>query len=145
MRSALRKMFETVPSLEQKGVVLEYAEGVEMVIARAGGANKKFSRTLSRLSKPHRRAIQTEILDERIGNRLMMEAYAEAVVMSWKGFTKDIITKNDKDGEEALEFSKENIIAVFEALPELFADVSKMSQNITMYRAETLEGDSGNS
>jgi hypothetical protein len=137
-------MFETVPSLEQQGVVLEYAEGVEMMVARAGGSNKKFSRVLTRLSKPHRRAIQTEILDEKIGNRLMMEAYAEAVVMSWKGFTKDIITKNDEDGDVQLECTQENIIAVFEALPELFADVQKMSQTMSLYRAETLEADSGN-
>jgi len=144
MSNVLRKMFETVPSLETKGVVLEYAEGVDMTIARAGGANKKFAKVLARLSKPYRRAIQTETIDEKVGNRLMMEAYAEAVVLGWNGFTKDIITKKEEDAGTALEFTKENVIAVFEALPELFADVAKMSNNITLYRAETLEGDSGN-
>jgi len=144
MSNVLRKMFETVPSLETKGVVLEYAEGVDMTIARAGGANKKFAKVLARLSKPYRRAIQTETIDEKVGNRLMMEAYAEAVVLGWNGFTKDIITKKEEDAGTLLEFTKENVIAVFEALPELFTDVAKMSNNITLYRAETLEGDSGN-
>ncbi len=144
MSNVLRKMFETVPSLETQGIVLQYAPGVEMVIARAGGANKRFARVLARLSKPHRRAIQTETINEDIGQDIMREAYAEAVVLSWVGFTKDILTKQEADAGTELECEVATVKAVFKALPDLFEDVAKMSNNITLYRAETLEQDSGN-
>jgi len=144
MSNVLRKMFKTVPSLEEKGVVIEYGEGVEITVARAGGANKKFARMLTRLTKPHRRAIQTETVPEGVEKKIVMETYANSIVKDWKGITKDIITGDDADAEIQLECTAENIIAVFEALPDLFEDVAKCSQNISLYRAEILEADSGN-
>lgn len=144
MSNVLRKMFKTVPSLEEKGVVIEYGEGVEITVARAGGANKKFARMLTRLTKPHRRAIQTETVPEGVEKKIVMETYANSIVKSWQGITKDIITGDDADAEIQLECTAENIIAVFEALPDLFEDVAKCSQNISLFRAEILEADSGN-
>ena len=144
MSSPLRKMYETMLSLEEKGVIFEPVPGVEIIVARAGGANKKFSRVMTRLSKPHRRAIQAEMLDETIGTDLLIQVYVEAVIKSWKGFTKDILTKVEGDAEIELEFSKENVVAVMKAIPDLFTDIVKLSQNIAMYQAEMLENDSKN-
>lgn len=144
MSNVLRKMYKTNPGLEEKGVVIEYGEGVEITIARAGGQNKKFAKVLTRLTKSHRRAIQTDTLDEKIGRRIMLQAYAQTIVKDWKGITKDIITENDTDATTPLECTEENIIKVFEALPDLFEDVSKMSNNISLFREEILAADSGN-
>ena len=144
MSNPLRKMFETVPSLEEQGVIIQYGVGLEVKVARAGGRNKKYSRAMTRLSKPHRRAIQAEMLDETIGTDLLISVFTESVIKDWKGFTKDILTKVDDDAEIELEFTTENVIAVMKALPDLFADIVKMAQNIAMYRAEMLENDSKN-
>jgi len=144
MSNILRKMYQTVPTLETKGVVIQYDEGVEITVARAGGANKKFAKVLTKLSKPHRRAIQTETVPEGVERELVLRTYAQTVVMGWKGITKDIITGNDTDASEELPCVEENIVAVFTALPDLFEDVAKMSQDISLYRAEVLEDDSKN-
>lgn len=144
MSNPLRRMYETVPSLEKDGVILQYAPGVEIRVARAGGANKKFSRVMNSLSKPYRRAIQTETLNDDIGIRLLIETYAKSIIIGWTGITKDLITKNDADSAEELPFTEDNVIEVMTAQPNLFNDVVQMSQNIAMFRAETLENDSGN-
>ena len=144
MSSPLRKMFETVPSLEEQGVVLNYAPGVEILVARAGGSNKKFNRVITRLSKPHRRAIEAEILDEAIGNALLVDAYVTAIIKGWKGITKDLITHNSADAEEELPFTKENVASLLTEQPNLFTDIQKVAENMRAYRIEVLESEAKN-
>lgn len=145
MSNPLRRMFETDQTVEKEGVIVQYATGVEIRIARAGGSNKKFSKAVTRLTQPYRRAIQTETLDEEISARLMREAYASAVVIGWKGITKDLVTHDDADAEIELEFNMANCIAVFKEQPNLFDDVQASAGKISIFRAAILEGDSGNS
>ncbi len=143
--NVLRKMFETDTQVERDGIWVVYAPGVEVRIARAGGSNKFFAKTMQRLSKPHRRAIQTESVDDSILLDIFIQTYAAAVVVDWKGFTKDLITKDDADSEEVLEFNKDNVEAVLRAQPDLFMDIQKASDQISYFRAEVLEADAGNS
>lgn len=144
-RNAIRSMFETDTVVEREGVWLEYAPGVEIRIARAGGSNQFFAKTMTRIAKPHRRAIQTGVCDEKILNDLFVKAYAAAVIVDWKGITKDLITKNDEDAEETLDFNRDNVEAVLHAQPNLFADITKAADDIALYRSEINEADSGNS
>jgi hypothetical protein len=144
MSNPLRKMFETTPDVERDGLWLEYAPGVEIKIARAGGANKKFATTMKRLAKPHRRAIQTGTVDEDILEGLFRQAYAQTIVLDWKGITKDLVTKNDDDAGEELEFNQANVEGVLMAQPNLFADIQAASDDMSLYRAEVQEQDSKN-
>ncbi len=144
-RNALRKMFETDTAVERDGVWVEYAPGVEVRIARAGGSNKHFAKVMERLAKPHRRAIQTDSVDADVLRDIFIKAYAQAIIVDWKGFTKDLITHDDADAEEELTLNKDNVEAVLRAQPNLFTDIQKASDTISMYRAEINEADSGNS
>lgn len=144
MSNPLRKMFGTVPTLEMDGVVVEYAPGVEVKVARAGGGNKKYSRVLNRLTKPYRRAIESGTLDEEVGENLLRETFAISILTDWTGFTKDLITNNDEDASEALPFNKDNAMAVLKAQPNLFNDIKEVSSRLDAYRVETLESESGN-
>jgi hypothetical protein len=137
-------MFETDTSVERDGVWLEYAPGVEIKIARAGGSNQHFAKTMERVAKPHRRAIQTGVIDKRILNDLFVKAYSQAIVVDWKGITKDLVTKDDADAETVLDFNRENVEAVLMAQPNLFADIQTAADDIALYRAEIMETDSGN-
>lgn len=144
MANALRKAFETDNTLETRGIVLDYGEGVEIIVARAGGSNRKFTKCLARLTKPHRVSIRNETMNEDATAKMLHTAYAETVLLGWKGVTQDILSKDDADSGKDLAFTKDNIIAVFKALPDLFADVATMSQNISLYRSEQLEHDAKN-
>ena len=143
-KNALRKMFETDTAVERDGIWIDYAPGVEVRIARAGGSNKHFAKTMSRLAKPHRRAIQTESVDDEVLQGLFRKAYAQAIIVDWKGFTKDLITKDDADAETVLDFNKDNVEAVLLAQPNLFADIQKAADTISYFRAEINEADSKN-
>ena len=145
MSNPLRKMFETDKSVERDGIWLEYAPGVEIIIARAGGANKRFAKVMELLSKPYRRALQTNSVDESILLELFVKAYARAIALEWKGFTKDLITHDDTDADILLDFNQENCEAVLREQPNLFIDIQKASDDISLFRTERLEGDSGNS
>lgn len=144
MSNPLRKMFETKPEIETQGVIVEYAPGVEIRIARAGGANKKFAKVLSRLSKPYRRAIQTNTIDEQILTGLFIKAYAAGIILGWTGITRDLITHNDEDSDQELEFNQENVEALLQEQPNLFLDIQQTADNIAIFRSEVLEEDSKN-
>jgi len=138
-------MFETDSAVEREGIWVAYAPGVEVRIARAGGSNKHFTKTMQRLAKPHRRAIQTESVDEVVLRDLFIKAYAQAIIVDWKGFTKDLITSDDADAETVLDFNTTNVEAVLRAQPNLFDDIQKAADTISYFRAEINEVDSGNS
>lgn len=144
MSNLLRKMFETDSKAEKDGIVIRFADAVEVTVARAGGANKKFARLMAKLTKPYRRAIDTETIDEKVLTDLVKTAYAKTVVLGWKGLTKDIITKNEADAGEELVFNEENCVAVFNALPVLFDEIVKATTNHANFRNLALEEDAGN-
>lgn len=143
-RNALRKMFETDTAVEREGIWIEYAPDVEVRVARAGGSNKHFAKVMQRLAKPHRRAIQTDSVDEDVLKNIFIKAYAAAIITGWKGFTKDLITHDDADAETLLDFNKDNVEAVLRAQPNLFQDIQKASDTISYFRAEINEEDSKN-
>lgn len=142
--NALRRMFETDTAVEREGIWLDYAPGVEVRIARAGGSNKHFAKTMQRLAKPHRRAIQTESVDDDVLKDLFIKAYAQAIIVDWKGFTKDLITHDDADADTVLDFNVDNVEAVLRAQPDLFMDIQKAADTISYFRAEVNEADSKN-
>ncbi len=61
MSTNLYEMFGTDPDLERNGIAVEYGEAT-FIIARAGGANRKFLKAMRRLSRPYRASINSETL-----------------------------------------------------------------------------------
>lgn len=150
---SMYEQFRTDTDLEKNGVDVDYGPFV-VTVARAGGSNRKFAQTVNRLSQPYRRAIQTETMDERMGQRLLMQAYAQVIVQNWQTRV-DEEGRPSKDGEELvqgiegpegdlLSFTVENVMMTFENLPDIFNDVVEMSQKAAIYRVNVDEDDSGN-
>lgn len=140
------QMFATDTAKEaQEGVVLNYSDAFWIRIARAGGSNDKYKRILLEKLKPFRRAIQTETMDEKVSARLLREAVAEGIVLEWgtgrhpegAGFIPG------PDGEP-MAFTLENILKVFEDLPDLFQDVYDNASKQVLFRAAEIEADGGN-
>lgn len=138
----LFQQYKTDPELERKGILFElgFNERVNLPIAlrlaRAGGANSAFQKTLEAKMKPYRRQLQTETMDNKTGERLLREVYAQSVVLGWENV--------DDENDQAMTFSVENCIRLFETLPDLFKDVQEQSQKSALYRATILEADAGN-
>lgn len=138
---SLYKSFGTDTSLEKTGILLEYGNNskgkpIAIRIARAGGANKRYENVLDVRLKPYRRQLQTETMPKDLQEKLLMEVYAETVVLGWENV-------EDESGNE-LEFTKENVIKVFTDLPDLYEDIKTQSIRAALFRQGVLEEDSKN-
>jgi hypothetical protein len=128
--------FGTDANLEAgQGITLEYPD-CSITIHRAGGANKKYAQAISNKMKPYARKVQLGTMEEALAYRLLVEAYAEAIVIGWEGVT-------GKDGKP-LPFTKENCITLFMDLPDLFADVRGQAENAAAFKVVQEEEDQKN-
>lgn len=122
------QLFGTDKELETgKGVTLEYP-GFSITIHRAGGANKKFAKTLAEKMNPHRQRFERGLLDDDTSQKILVETYAEAVVVGWKD-VKDATGKK-------IPFTVENAVKLFIDLPDLFNDVKAQANNAAVFRQE---------
>lgn len=120
------KLFQTNQNLESgEGVKLEYP-GFSITIHRAGGSNKKFAQVLAAKMKPHRQKFERGVLDDETSERIVLETYAESIVVGWDG-VKD--AKNKK-----MAFTVDNVIKLFTDLPDLYADIKRQAAELSNFR-----------
>lgn len=130
---SLYDLYATDPDLEKGGVILNYGEGVRIKIARAGGANMEFAKTLERHMRPYRKRLDTGTLDEKVASDIFVHVFAEAVVKDWEGVT-------DRAGK-VLKFTVDNCVTLFKDLPDLFADVREAAATVSNFRDAEVEDD----
>lgn len=129
-------LFKNSDKSEQEGIVVDYGEAGKFRIARAGGSNRKYARRLEQISKPHRAAIRSEVLPDELANKLLIQVFAETIVLGWEGVLAE-------DGSP-LPFSVPNCVKLFEDLPDLFQDLREQANKGALFRQALLEADSGN-
>ena len=138
---SLYNAFATDQNAEVNGVVLEYGtnnkgQPIRIRIARAGGSNQKFAKVLEQKLRPYKRMIANDTMDTKLAEKLLVESFSEAVVLSWEGV-------QDREGND-LPFTKDNAIKLFTDLPDLFSDVQQQSQKAALFRADIREVEAGN-
>lgn len=139
---SLFSQFQTDQNAEIDGIELDYGidsrvnERILIRVARAGGSNAKFAKLWDAKTKPYRRQIQTDTLDNATAERLIHEVYAEAVVLGWSGVY-------DRNGNK-LDYTVANCIQLFKDLPELFNDIRQVVTNISAFRVQEREEDAKN-
>jgi ABC-type nitrate/sulfonate/bicarbonate transport system ATPase subunit len=127
--------FSSDVELESRGVVLDFGNGEWVRIARAGGGNKKFLRLFEQLIKPHRRSISLGSMDDKKAEEVMHTVFAKTVVLDWH------IT--GEDGAD-IPFSVENVVKVFQDLPEFFGNIKVEAENRANFKREQQEEESKN-
>ncbi len=144
------RMFKTDETLEKQGLLVEYGP-FRVTLARAGGANKKYDRLMEVKAKPHLRAIQTKTIDMQVLKDLILDVYAEAVILNWE------VKVGEEDGKAVyaqgiegadgatLPFNKENVMATLKKLPDLFTDLQEQAGNAALFREDIREANSKNS
>jgi len=146
----LYSAFKTDKDAEKKGVILNYsADNFRVTVARAGGANKRFEKALDRIRTPHKRAIQTEKIDLETATAILMEAYAEAIVVNWETCTdkeKDTwVSGIEQEGtDELLTVNKENLLKTFKNLPDVFQDIRSQAEKENLFLASVREANAKN-
>lgn len=123
-------MFKTSEKMETEGIILDY--GVFKIrVARAGGSNINFAKTVERLAKPYKFALENNTLDPKIQIRVMARAFAESVLLGWE----DML---DEKGDP-LPFTVDNAEKILIDLPDLFADIQRQSMTAGLFKQALLD------
>ncbi len=149
---SLYKSYATNPDSEIQGVEFEYSGAAKLLIARSGGANKKFQKIVERICKPHRRALDTGRIKADVLRRLIMEATVDACILNWWSKVVDTETGEESweegieqvGSEELLPVTKDNMTALFNRLPDFFDDVSADSGSYASFQDEGRDSDGKN-
>lgn len=146
------KLFKTDPEIELAGVVINYGDEAWFRIARAGGANKRYMNQMSERLKPFRRQLQTETMDEKVADRIVLEVFVDTILMGWGSRVQDPNdpTKTvdadyieDENGNH-LQFNRENALRVLTELPELFQALRAESDRMANFTLAVKEEDAKN-
>lgn len=134
--SSIYEMFATDLKIEVEGFTHRITDKISFQLARAGGANAKFSKAMEIKTRPYRRQITEDTMDITLANKLLIEAFAETVVLGWEGIT-------DSDGKE-IEFSVKAAVQLFTDLPDLFNELREAAAKQSNFRASEVQDDVGN-
>lgn len=134
--TSIHELFATNEKTETEGFVHQITDEIVFTLARAGGSNTRFVKVMEQKTRPYRRQIQDDTMDTALANKLLIEAFAETVVLGWKGITTP-------DGQE-VKFTPENAITLFNQLPDLFNELRESAGNQANYRLGEVKDDAGN-
>jgi hypothetical protein len=146
---SLRKTFKTNKDAEINGVEIPVGmndhnqQPITIRISRMSQSNKRYTKELNRVTKPHQAAIQNDALDNDLARKMLMEVFVDTVLLGWGNLPKSELTGNDADTEE-LEFSRENALALFAELPELYDDWEQRARGAAAFRDAERENAAGN-
>ncbi len=141
------KDYRTDKALEKKGIEVDFGN-FKVTIARAGGGNKRFAKLLEAKTRPYKRAIQTETMDNDVAQTLLKEVYSEAIVLNWETKVKDEwkagIEDLNSDEFKLLPFKPENVMTVLNEVPDVFTMLQEEASKSANYRMMVLEDDAKN-
>lgn len=136
--------FKTDERFESEGIWLEF-DTFRVKMARAGGGNKRFARTLETLTKPYRRAIRMEEMSNDRSLALLREAYASSIILNWEVKQDGEWVKGIEASDGSLlSFTKENVIETLTNLPDLFQYIMDEATKMSLFREEVREEEAGN-
>lgn len=138
---SLRKMYHTDTDLEQSGIEFQIGDAT-FRLARSGGSNRRYQKIMERLTKPYRRQIQSNTMDDKLAMSLAQEGFARGVLLGWDGVTMDDL--GDDGNDERAPFNVENAIKLFTLMPDLYSDLQVVSAERAVFLHEAAEEDAGN-
>lgn len=137
--------------LEKTGVWVDYGE-FRVKIAKAGGANRKYTAMVERETKPIRRALQAGTVSEERARPIMIKVFTETIIMGWQTWDDDA-----KDGEgewvDGIEmrdgtvgkYTKENVTTVLNDLPAVFNMIKQDALADDIFKETVRQEEAGNS
>lgn len=137
---SLYKQFETNKEAELDGIWVEIGDGEEapaaFKIARMSKSNKRYTKAIEKATRPHKKAIELDILNENLAEKLMKDVFVSTVLLNWRN------VKN-REGN-VMEFNKENALQLFKDLPDLYNLLEEQAKTASLFREAELEGNSKN-
>lgn len=133
---------ETNPELEKSGVWMDYGD-YRVLIARAGGANRKYLNELQMATKPLKRALETNSVPAERQKEIMTKVFAKTIVMGWQVFDEDkgefvdgIEQPDGKIGKFSVKLVEQTLTNLPSVLEKIQRDAMDMELYLTSLRDE---------
>ncbi len=136
---SIYELYETDLAMEVEGFWHTVTKKIKVKMARAGGANLAFTSTLEKKTRDHRKrggALEGEKVDVELVTELMKEAFAETIILDWKGIT-------NKEGK-TVAFSVAAAKKLLSDLPDLYSELRDAAGTAANFRIEGIKDDVGN-
>lgn len=134
MTASIYDLFKTDALLEEKGVWVDYGQYGKFLLARAGGANSKYSKVLEHKTQPYRHNIKNVSNDILEG--VLFDTFIETLLLDWQGIY-------DEDGK-TIPFNQENAKKLLSELNNLYLNLREQAGDLALYRSKLLEEDAKN-
>lgn len=90
--------FKQDTTRSEEGTTVDMGDGLHVTVARIG--NTKYNEVIKKLTAPHTRQIRNKTLADSVFEVIMNRAYAETILLGWKGLEdehgKDIPYSTEK-------------------------------------------------
>lgn len=146
---SLRKTFKTDKTAEIEGVEVEVAVNehngrpITIRLARMSTTNKRYTKELDRVTKPHMAAIQNDAMDNDLARKMLQKVFVDTILLGWSNLPKSELTGNAEDTED-LEFTADNAMALFDEMPDLYDDWEGRAKKAAAFREAEKEKSAGN-
>lgn len=131
----LKDLYKTDPVANETGVWVAYPANSDGTIPRFRlarqnvAANKKYGRELDRATKPYRREIELDTLDEKVSDDVMLHVFCTTILLEWE------YVQPDDDGKNR-DFTEENAKALLgdPQWAELYEDLQSRAKRAALFR-----------
>lgn len=127
MKTSLDKHFKTDSDLEKNGVWFDISEDIGFLIRPFKGTNPRVKAAMAAHYKPLARQIELGTIDPDKEREIQVKLFTEICLVDWKGV--------EMDGQ-SVECNKENAMALFKELPDLFDTLWKHSGDFKNYKED---------
>lgn len=140
---SLRKSYSVDESKVENGVAFELPMNDDgttptLFVSRMSTSNQKYRKIAEKEMRPFRRQIELGTMD---GDKMMpvtIRIFCKALMTGWSNILLSDVTGVETD-EGYAEFTVDNAITLFTALPELFEEVAGFAGNMANFRADELD------
>lgn len=141
MKSGLFGTFKMNKPKEEQGIWVEYPVNADgsiprFRIGRLAPHNVAYQKSLESVQRGFEKQIELGRLDKATDLKLGRKAFIEALLLEWENVLQE-------DGEQ-LPLTPANALALFEALPDLYTDLTAKARNAALFMDDDKEGSAGN-
>lgn len=136
---SIYELYETDLTKEVEGFWHNVTKKISVKMARAGGANLAFTKAMEFKTREHRKrggALEGNEMDIDLVTGIMKEAFAETIILDWKGIT-------NKEGKK-VPFSVAAAKKLIADLPDLYNELRDAAGLAANFRLEGIKEDVGN-
>lgn len=140
------EMFQADKTKETSGIWLDFGS-FRVKVARAGGSNVQFAKVVEEKTRPYRRAMEQGVMDAKVGDRLLAEAFAECIILDWKvqNDAGELVQGMHAPDGSIQEFTKEHVVQTLLDLPEFFSQLQTETMKLANFRRDAMKDEGKNS